>query len=85
MARDNWDLSELPIDANDVEVSAIIVLDSSQPNWNSMPSVDLQFPIAGMHIGCQSLLMNDFPAQSRQRVALCCGQASAKIGFVFGG
>ena len=47
--------------------------------------VDLQFPIAGMHIGCQSLLMNDFPAQSRQRVALGRSQARAKIGFVFCG
>ena len=45
----------------------------------------LQFAITRMHIGGESLLVDDFPAQSRQRVALCCGQASAKIGFVFGG
>jgi hypothetical protein len=38
-----------------------------------------------MHIGCQSLLMNDFPPQSRQRVALGRSQARAKIGFVFCG
>jgi hypothetical protein len=38
-----------------------------------------------MHVGRQSLLVDDFPAQSRKRVALCRGQACAKIGFMFCG
>jgi hypothetical protein len=45
----------------------------------------LQFAITRMHVGSEPLLVDDFPAQSRQRVALCCGQAGAEVGFVFGG
>ena len=42
----------------------------------------LQLPIAGMHIGGQPLLVNDFPAQHSQRIALCRGQRCAKLRFV---
>jgi hypothetical protein len=38
-----------------------------------------------MHVGREPLLVDDFPAQSRKRVALCRGQTGAKIGFMFGG
>jgi hypothetical protein len=37
-----------------------------------------------MHVGCQILVGDDFPAQHGERIALFYCQGGAQIGFVLG-
>jgi hypothetical protein len=46
---------------------------------------DLQFAITRVHVGCESLLMDNFSSECGQEITLFTGKSGTKVGFVFGG